>query len=361
MAIKKNKEETSDEKPIDPFIAGLKSDKFAGRIGFGSFITRREGISTGSMSLDLKLGGSLPRDRVIEYYGPPSSCKTSMGLRAMRSYVEKFGYDKKKPFIIDIERSITADLVEGMGLDPSKIFVVLPETGEEALDTLINIVRSGKFGFGLYDSIDAMETEKESHRTMTDQSMGELPKLMSRIMRKLCKATIDNDCGVIFINQIRSSLSMYGSPEVSSGGAALKYYSHIRIRWKAEPSKEVKGALRLHPAIKKNKTSALISADSEFDFFPGRDVELFSDYLETSKQIGTIITGGPYYQLIGDNDEMLNKFKGANAIRDWLKENPSNLKTWGELIHTRWKKVCGTFHVEEEPDKNEFIEEKEDD
>lgn len=353
MAKKKVIEE--EETSIDPFILAITGNKsFAGQIGFGNFIPRREGISTGSIALDLKLGGSLPRDRVIEYFGPPSSCKTSMALMAMKNYVDKYGYEKI-PFIVDVERSITPQFVEGYGIDPDRVLVVRPDTAEAGLDMTSNLVRSGKCGLGIYDSVDAMETEKESHRSLKDASMAELPRLMSRTMRKLCKETIDNNCGIIFVNQIRSTLSMYGPSEATSGGISLVYYSHIRIRWSAKPSDTLEGALKLTPKIKKNKLAPLITADSEFNFFPGKGVDKSSDYLAAGLQVGAIVQAGPMYNVI--NGDELIKCKGKDGFKTWGME-PQNLLLLRDLIHSRWAIVSKGLEVsaEEEEDDDETKE-----
>src|SRR3990167_4277193 len=291
----------------------------------------------------MKMGGYLPRDRVIEYFGPPASLKTTMALVAMKSYVDQFGYDRR-PFIVDVEHSITEDFVEGFGIDPEGVIVAMPRTAEAGLDIASTLIRSGKCGFGIYDSVDAMESDAETARKLSQQGMAELPKLMSRAMRKMCKDTIDNDCGITFINQIRATLKMYGPSETTSGGNALAYYAHVRVRWKATPSKKITGSYTVEPQIKKNKLAPIVLAESKFEVMSGVGVMKFEDYLSASKQIGVIEVHGPSTTLL-DGDKEVLKVKSAEELKEFMK-NKDNEVMWSKLIHKKWDEVKGNFQVE---------------
>lgn len=196
------------ETNLDPMIAALTYGikDFSGVCGFGAFIPPRPLISTGSLSLDVKLGGGLASsDRLIEYYGPPQSMKTSFGLSAIKQYVDLYGYDRP-PFILDIERTILASFVSSFGLDPDKIFVARPTTAEQTMQIISNIMASGKFGMGMLDSIDALESAEDVSKNYGEASMMKLPKLMSEAMRDLSKASVDNNTGLILINQCRTGM-----------------------------------------------------------------------------------------------------------------------------------------------------------
>lgn len=343
MAKAKKEVKTEISEETDPFIAAILKKGFDGTIGMGRYIPIRPGISSGSIALDLKLGGYLPRDRVIEYFGPPGSLKTTMALIAMKSYVDIYGYDRK-PFIVEVEHSITEDFVEGFGIDPDGVIVAMPRTAEAGLDIASTLIRSGKCGFGIFDSVDAMESDAETQRSLIDQGMGELPKLMSRAMRKMCKDTIDYDCGIIFINQIRASMKMYGPSETTSGGNALPYYAHIRTRWKATQSKEVVGSYLVEPQIKKNKLAPIVLAESKFEVMSGKGVMKFNDYLSASKQIGVIVVKGPVTILM-DGDKEVLRVNGKDQLKEFM-DDPKNITMWSKLIQDKWTQIKGNFEVE---------------
>jgi recombination protein RecA len=332
------------EQKVDPTIAALlKGWEFTGTMGFGMAVPDRDPISTGSLSLDLKLGGGLARDRVIEYYGKTQSMKTTMALIAMKSFVDNFGYDRP-PFIIDMERTITAKFVKGFGLDVSKIFFARPMSAEEALEMTERLLKSGSFGFGMFDSVDAMESEKELGRTLTEQSMAELPKLMSRAMRGISKIVVDQDCMMLFVNQVRASLNMYAPGDVTSGGNALPYYASQRVGFGGKPSKTNPRALDLTARPKKNKMAPLITAECNFDVIPAVGIDKFLDYFNTAKEVGVLSQGGAWYYLMDENDKKTQQFKGQNGVREWL-EDKDNSGIFDIMVRERFSAVSGGMVV----------------
>lgn len=344
MAKAKVEKVVGEPQRVDPLLTSvLKGFDFAGVQGFGAFVPDREPISTGSLSLDLKLGGGLARDRVIEYYGKTQSMKTTMGLIAMKSYVETQGWDRP-PFIIDMERTITPKLVRGIGLDCSKIYVARPMSAEEALEMTERLLKSGNFGFGLFDSVDAMETEKELGRSLTEQSMAELPKLMSRAMRGISKIVVDMDCLMLFVNQVRASLNMYAPGDVTSGGNALPYYASQRVGFGGKPSKTNPAALNLTARPKKNKLAALITAECDFDVIPARGVDKFQDFFNTAKEVGLLVGAGAYYRLMDENDQVMKQFKGGNEVKAWL-EDKENEALFDMMVRERFAAVSGGMTV----------------
>jgi recombination protein RecA len=332
------------EQKVDPMLVSvLKGWDFTGKQGFGMAVPDRDPISTGSLSLDLKLGGGLARDRVIEYYGKTQSMKTTMGLIAMKSYVDTFGYDRP-PFIVDMERTITAKFVRGFGLDVSKIYFAQPMCAEEALEITERLLKSGSFGFGLFDSVDAMETEKELGRTLNEQSMAELPKLMSRAMRGISKIVVDMDCLMLFVNQVRASLNMYAPGDVTSGGNALPYYASQRVGFGGKPSKTNPAALDLTARPKKNKLSPLITAECNFDVIPARGVDKFLDFFNTAKEVGLLVGAGAYWRLMDENDNVMQQFKGQNEVKGWLQDK-ENESIFDAMVRERFAAVSGGMQV----------------
>jgi recombination protein RecA len=336
---KEKKDTTEVSSDIDPILRGILGKDYAGVIGFGAAIEKREGISTGSLGLDLKLGGYLARDRLIEFFGPPGSFKTSMSLIAMLGYVKKHGY-KRSPFIIDMERTIDRAFITSFGLDPDQIIIARPRTAEEALDVTEKLLTSTKCGFGIFDSVDACETEKEMERSLSEMGMAELPRLMSRFSRSVSKITADADCGLIMINQIRATMDKY-KPEVTSGGNGLPYYACQRIRFSSKKSAIVEGAAHITARIKKNKLFPTIEAETEFDLIPAQGIVKLDDWISTGKQIGVLSTAGAYIDIM-DGDETLTRVHGRDGLKEWLETN-KNQTLFDSLIRSRFMAVSGTM------------------
>lgn len=323
------------EKPaINPLLETMLGKvKTKGKISIGGVPDERPRISTGSLSLDLKLGGGIASDRIIEYYGPSGSCKTSMALVAMKNYIDKFGYDRT-PAILDIERTLTNPFIRSYGIDPDRIIYARPDTAEETMDILSALIRSGLVGFAILDSVDGLESEEDYKKSYSEGSMMKLPKLLSEAMRDLSKATADFEACLILINQIRVGIKNFQTVETTSGGSAIPYYSSQRIRFSSRgPHKEYKGALDIKAAPKKNKLwPGLIKAETEFPFTPGHGIHELGDRLHAAQQFGVLRSAGPMLYLlvpedgpyevlgkVGDNEDSYGfKWKGREAFNEWL-------------------------------------------
>lgn len=341
---------------LDPVVAAIVGGKFDGVAGFGSFVEKRPFISTGSLGLDLKFGGGLARDRIIEYYGPSGSCKTSLALIALSDYVNRFGYDRY-PFIVDLERTITADFVRGFNIDPDRVLVLRPKTAEDTLNVVSNCMNSGKFGFGILDSIDGLESKEDRDKNYGEASMMKLPKLMSEAMRDLSKASVDNDCGLILINQVRTGLSNYQAVETTSGGKAIQYYCSYRLRVsKKGPSENRADALEIKAVPKKNKLFPLIEAETSFDFIPGVGVDTIGDYLDAAKQMGVITQGGPYYSVWNGGEEPLVKVLGRGKFEEWLAEG-DNDSLFNGIVKKKFEEISHTMVSDKKEEEQDSLTE----
>lgn len=345
MAIKKEKEVKEDKgEKVELDLTGcdttlkavIKKTSFDGKLGMGGFVKKKPLISTGSLGLDLKFGGGLARDRVIEYYGPSGSCKTSLALLAMADYAKKFGYDRTL-FIADLERTITAEFVAGFGLDPDRIFVMLPKSAEDCLNMISNIMSSGSAGFGILDSIDGLESDEDRKKAYGEESMMKLPKLLSQAMRDLSKSSVDNDCGLLLINQVRTGMSSYQAVEKTSGGNAIPFYASQRLRVSKKGKSENRAdALEIKATPKKNKLASLVEAESTFDFIPGKGIDVIGDFMNAAEQLGVISRAGAWYSILNDKDELISKVMGRNGFDNWIQEADGNGDTFIKLVHNKF-------------------------
>lgn len=333
MARTKEKEE---KETVNPMLAAmLDKVKIKGKISIGGVPSERPRISTGSLSLDLKLGGGIASDRIVEYYGPSGSCKTSMALVAVKNYIDKFGYDRP-PAVIDIERTLTDQFIRAYGIDTDRIIYARPNTAEETMDIISALLRSGQVGIGVLDSVDGLESEEDYKKSYSEGSMMKLPKLLSEAMRDLSKATADFEACLILINQCRTGIKNFQTVETTSGGSAIPYYASQRVRFSSRgPHKEYKGALDIKAAPKKNKLwPGLIKAETEFPFIPGKGIHELADKLNAAQQFGVLRSAGPMLYLlvpengpyevigkVGENDDSYGfKWKGRDAFNEWLTE-----------------------------------------
>ena len=290
----------------------------------GPRYTECETFSSGSLSLDCQLGvGGLPNNRVVEVYGPPSAGKTSLSLQFVKQYVDKYGYDRP-PCFIDLERTTGLDLVEGMGIDPTKMIFAYPDTAEEALQLAKDLGLSGKVGLIIFDSIDAAQTEKETKRLMTEMGVGDLPRIMSKSMRSISKICVDSEVCYIFINQIRMKIGvMYGNPETTSGGNALPFYSSLRLRVTSKPSPTTPDTLLMKVRVMKNKMAPALSREAEFEFICGKGTEEYSDLITFSKDKGLLRMAGSAVKIQLPGEEEYTMCTGGKlGARTHLRNHP---------------------------------------
>lgn len=276
-----------------------------------------DAVSTGSIGLDTALGiGGLPRGRIVEIYGPESSGKTTLALHVVAEAQKAGGIAA----FVDAEHGLDPDYSKKLGVNTKELLISQPNSGEESLEIVESLVRSGKVDVIVIDSVSALTPKDEIEGEMGQQQVGKQARLMSQALRKLTAIAAQSKTIVIFINQIRMKIGvMFGSPETTSGGKALKFYSSVRldIRRIAQIKKgeEVIGA-RTRVKVVKNKVSAPFK-QAEFDLI----------YYEGISRAGEILTIGEKHDVIQKSgasysygDEKLGR--GYDNARKYLKENP---------------------------------------
>ena len=276
-----------------------------------------ESISTGSLMLDLALGiGGLPRGRIIEIYGTESSGKTTISLQAVAEAQKAGGMAA----FIDVEHALDPVYARKLGVDIDNLLVSQPDTGEQALEIIETLVRSGAIDIIVLDSVAAMTTKAEIDGDMGDAHVGVQARLMSQAMRKLTAVISNTNTVAIFINQIREKIGvMYGNPETTPGGRALKFYSSVRIEVRrGEPIKdggEIIGN-RTKCKVVKNKVAPPFKT-AEFDILYGQGVSKMGEIVDTAVDFDIVKKSGSWFSY---NDMKIGQ--GREKVLDYLKNNP---------------------------------------
>jgi recombination protein RecA len=283
-----------------------------------------ERFSSGSISLDLALGGGYPRGRIIEVYGPESSGKTTLALHALSNIQKQGGVAA----FVDAEHALDPEYSQKIGVDMNSLYVSQPDNGEEALEIVETLVRSGGVDVIVVDSVAALTPKAEIEGMMGDSHMGLQARLMSQALRKLTSIVSKTKCSVIFINQMRMKIGvMFGSPETTTGGNALKFYASVRMdvrrRAKIEKGtgddKEVHGNL-VHVKIVKNKVAPPFK-EAHFDIMYNEGISITGDVLDNAVKKEVIKKAGAFFSY---GDTKLGQ--GRENAKIFLKENPDLLK-----------------------------------
>lgn len=317
VTVPKNSEEK--KKALETAIAQIEKQYGAGAVmKLGQHSTLNvEAIPTGSMTLDMALGiGGVPRGRIVEVYGPESSGKTTVALH-IAAEAQKLGGDVA---FIDVEHALDPIYAEKLGVDIDNMLVSQPDSGEQALEIAEALVRSGAIDCIVLDSVAAMVTKAEIDGEMGDTHVGQLARLMSQAMRKLTSVIAKSNCVAIFINQVREKIGViYGNPETTPGGRALKFYSSVRIEVRrAEQIKngaEVIGN-RTKCKVVKNKVAPPFK-ECEFDIMYGQGISRVGEILDLAVELGIVKKGGAWFSY---NDVKLGQ--GRDNSKDFLLSNP---------------------------------------
>lgn len=277
-----------------------------------------ETIPTGSLSLDIALGlGGIPKGRVVEVYGPESSGKTTVALH-MVAEVQKIGGIAG---FIDAEHALDPVYAKKIGVDIDNLYISQPDNGEQALEITETMVRSGAVDIVIVDSVAALVPKAEIDGDMGDSHVGLQARLMSQALRKLTAVISKSNCIVIFINQLREKVGvMFGSPETTTGGRALKFYSSIRLDVRRIESLKQGGDIvgsRTRIKVVKNKIAPPFK-EAEFDIMFGQGISREGDVLDLAANENIIIKSGAWYAY---NDAKIGQ--GRENAKTYLKENPN--------------------------------------
>ena len=285
-------------------------------------------ISTGSLGIDLALGiGGLPRGRVIEIYGPEASGKTTLALQAIASVQRDGGMAA----IVDAEHALDVKYAANLGVDLKQMLISQPDSGEQALEIVEALVRSGGIDLIVVDSVAALVPEAEITGEMGDQQVGLQARLMSKAMRKLTSAISRTGCAVIFINQLRAKIGGmgFGPKEVTTGGNALKYYASVRLDVRRigsiKKDSEVLGN-RTRARVVKNKLAPPFRT-AEFDIVFGEGVNRLGELVDRGVELGFVTKSGSWYSL---GDERLGQ--GRDKASEALRADPERCERLEHLI-----------------------------
>ena len=274
-----------------------------------------EALSTGSLSLDLALGiGGVPRGRIVEIYGPEASGKTTLALHVVAS-AQKAGGEAA---YIDVEHALEPAYARALGVDIDSLLISQPDTGEQALDIAESLVRSGAIDVLVVDSVAALIPRAELDGEIGDTVVGMLARLMSQAMRRLAGAISKNNCTVIFINQLRQKIGvMYGNPETTPGGLALKYYSSVRIDVRRIETLKVNGEMvgnRTRAKVVKNKVAPPFR-EAEFDILYGEGISRVGEIIDLGVKLEIIDKAGAWFTVDGQ------RIQGRDGVKEYLLNN----------------------------------------
>lgn len=276
-----------------------------------------ETIPTGSLSLDIALGlGGIPKGRIVEIYGPESSGKTTVTLHMIAEVQKRGGIAG----FIDAEHALDPVYAKNIGVDIDNLYISQPDNGEQALEITETMVRSGAIDIVVVDSVAALVPKAEIDGDMGDSHVGLQARLMSQALRKLTAVISKSNCTVIFINQLREKVGiMFGNPETTTGGRALKFYSSVRLDVRRIESLKQSGEVignRTRVKVVKNKVAPPFK-EAEFDIMFGEGISMVGDILDLAAETGIINKSGAWYAYEG------NKIgQGRENAKIFLRENP---------------------------------------
>ena len=323
---------SSDDKKKALALVLEKMDKTYGKgtvMKMGdSAVEEVEVIPSGSLGLDIALGvGGYPKGRVIEIYGPESSGKTTLTMHAIAESQKAGGIAA----FIDAEHAFDAVYAKKLGIDVENLIISQPDNGEQALEIADNLIRSGAIDIVVIDSVAALTPKAEIEGEMGDSKMGLHARLMSQALRKLTATISRTKCTVIFINQLREKIGvMFGNPETTTGGNALKFYASVRIdiRRSGSPIKVGEDAVgnRVKVKIVKNKVAPPFK-NTEFDIMYGEGISKVGEILDLGVEFDIVKKSGSWFSY---GDTKLGQ--GRDAVKELLKDNPELLEELSEKI-----------------------------
>ncbi|WP_299921607.1 recombinase RecA [uncultured Pelagimonas sp.] len=314
-----DKKNADKQKALDSALAQIERQFGKGsimKLGDGNAIQEIEATSTGSLGLDIALGiGGLPKGRIVEIYGPESSGKTTLTLHCIAEEQKKGGVCA----FVDAEHALDPQYAKKLGVDLDELLISQPDTGEQSLEIVDTLVRSGAVSMVVVDSVAALTPKSELEGDMGDSNVGVQARLMSQAMRKLTGSISRSNCMVIFINQIRMKIGvMFGSPETTTGGNALKFYSSVRLDIRRI------GAIKDRDEIVGNQTRVKVVKNKvappfkqvEFDIMYGEGISKMGELLDLGVKAGVVEKSGAWYSY---GDERIGQ--GRENAKNYLREN----------------------------------------
>ena len=334
-------------KALDAAIAQIERQYGKGsvmKLGDNSANMNVEVVPTGSLSLDIALGlGGLPKGRIIEIYGPESSGKTTVALHCVAEVQKQGGIAG----FIDAEHALDPVYAKNIGVDIDNLYISQPDCGEQALESTETMVRSGAVDIVIVDSVAALVPKAEIDGDMGDSHVGLQARLMSQALRKLTGVISKSNCVVIFINQLREKVGvMFGNPETTTGGRALKFYSSVRLDVRRIEALKQAGEVvgnRTRVKVVKNKVAPPFK-EAEFDIMFGQGISKEGDILDLAANVGIISKSGAWYAYEGDKIG-----QGRENAKNYLRQNPDFCK----MIEEQVREHYFAQETEEEPEAEE--------
>ena len=335
------KEDRKEEKlkALDAALGQIEKQYGKGavmKLGDTSAHMQVETVPTGSLSLDIALGlGGLPKGRVIEIYGPESSGKTTVALHVVAEVQKRGGIAG----FIDAEHALDPVYARNIGVDIDNLYISQPDNGEQALEITETMVRSGAMDVIIVDSVAALVPKAEIDGDMGDSHVGLQARLMSQALRKLTAVISKSNCIVIFINQLREKVGvMFGNPEVTTGGRALKFYSSVRMDVRRIEALKQGGEMvgnRTRIKVVKNKVAPPFR-EAVFDIMYGQGISKWGELIDLAVQLEIIQKSGSWFSM---GDERIGQ--GKDSVKAYLLANPEIAdKVEAEVRENLWK-ICG--------------------
>ncbi len=301
------------------------------KLGDSSAHMNVETIPTGSLSLDVALGlGGIPKGRIIEIYGPESSGKTTVTLHMIAEVQKRGGIAG----FIDAEHALDPVYARNIGVDVDNLYISQPDNGEQALEITETMVRSGAIDIVVVDSVAALVPKAEIDGDMGDSHVGLQARLMSQALRKLTAVISKSNCTVIFINQLREKVGvMFGSPETTTGGRALKFYSSVRLDVRRIEALKQSGEVignRTRVKVVKNKIAPPFK-EAEFDIIFGEGISVVGDVLDLAAEVSIVSKSGAWYAYGGSKIG-----QGRENTKQYLKDNPEIFTEISEKVREHY-------------------------